>query len=88
MAGIDENAMITIRVFETISKVGKEALGAYVISQAQTTSDVLAVMLLQKEFGMTAENGKMMRVVPLFETLNDLTNAPDVLTRLFKVSQR
>jgi phosphoenolpyruvate carboxylase len=87
MAGIDENAMITIRVFETISKVGKEALGAYVISQAQTTSDVLAVMLLQKEFGMTAENGKMMRVVPLFETLNDLTNAPDVLTRLFKVSQ-
>ena len=87
MSGIDENALTTIRVFETISTLGSEALGAYVISQAQTASDVLAVMLLQKEFGMTSDNGKIMRVVPLFETLNDLTNAPDVLTRLFKVSQ-
>lgn len=60
-------------------------MGAYVISQAQTASDVLAVMLLQKQFGMTAKNGKMMRVVPLFETLDDLVNAPDVLDTLFQI---
>jgi len=47
----------------------------------------LAVMLLQSQFGMTPDSGKMMRVVPLFETLNDLTNAPDVLQVLFRVSQ-
>ena len=36
---------------------------------------------------MTPSNGKMMRVVPLFETLNDLTNAPDILRRLFETGQ-
>jgi phosphoenolpyruvate carboxylase len=44
-------------------------------------------MLLQKQFGMTQANGKMMRVVPLFETLNDLTNAPKILRTLFKIGQ-
>merc|ERR1712045_107159 len=44
-------------------------------------------MLLQQQFGMTASNGKLMRVVPLFETLDDLNNAPRVLTELFSISQ-
>jgi phosphoenolpyruvate carboxylase len=41
--------------------------------------------LLQKQFGMTATNGNMMRVAPLFETLNDLNNAPERLKTLFSV---
>ena len=61
------------------SEQDPESLGAYVISQGQTASDVLAVMLLQKQFGMTKNNGKLMRVVPLFETLNDLNNSPKQL---------
>lgn len=61
------------------SEQDPESLGAYVISQGQTASDVLAVMLLQKQFGMTKSNGKLMRVVPLFETLNDLNNSPKQL---------
>lgn len=83
--GVDPDILKTLRVFDTISKLEKEALGAYVISQAQTATDVLAVMLLQQQFGMTKENGKLMRVVPLFETLNDLTNAPEQLTQLFDI---
>lgn len=75
----------TLQVFQTASELEPEALGAYVISQCQTASDVLAVMLLQKQFGMTAENGNMMRVAPLFETLNDLNNAPERLKTLFSV---
>ena len=54
-------------------------------TQATSASDVLAVMLLQKQFGMTAGNKNMMRVVPLFETLNDLTNAADVVELLFSL---
>lgn len=50
------------------SEQDPESLGAYV-----------AVMLLQKQFGMTKSNGKLMRVVPLFETLNDLNNSPKQL---------
>jgi phosphoenolpyruvate carboxylase len=85
--GIDERVLTTLRTFETISSFDPESLGAYVISQATSASDVLAVMLLQKQFGMTPENGKMMRVVPLFETLDDLQNASNILERLFKISQ-
>jgi phosphoenolpyruvate carboxylase len=71
-------------VFKIASELDPESLGAYVISQGQTASDVLAVMLLQKQFGMTKANGKLMRVVPLFETLNDLTNSPQQLEKLFR----
>lgn len=86
-SGMDKDILKTLRTFETASGLGTESLGAYVISQAQTASDVLAVMLLQQQFGMVASNGKLMRVVPLFETLDDLNNAPRVLTELFSISQ-
>ena len=83
--GFSGGVVRTLEVFQAASELEPEALGAYVISQCQTASDVLAVMLLQKQFGMTAANGNMMRVVPLFETLDDLTNAPDRLQILFSV---
>ena len=83
--GLDEGAVQTLRIFQMASGLRPSDLGAYVISQAQTTSDVLAVMLLQKQFGMTSKNGNMMRVVPLFETLDDLINAPAVLDTLFQI---
>lgn len=41
----------TLKTFQIISTINSESLGAYVISQAQSASDVLAVMLLQKQFG-------------------------------------
>ncbi|AYC32022.1 phosphoenolpyruvate carboxylase [Pseudomonas cavernae] len=54
------------------------ALGSYVISMAGAPSDVLAVQLLLKEAGLQ----RPMRVVPLFETLDDLDNAGPVIDRL------
>jgi len=56
-----------------------ESFGAYVISQAKSAADVLAVELLLSEAGMQ----KKPRVVPLFETLADLHNAPAQLEALF-----
>jgi phosphoenolpyruvate carboxylase len=71
-------------VLETLrvaSSLGPESLGAYVISMAERASDVLAVDLLIREaFGRPA-----MRVVPLFETVEDLQNSGDVLRRLLSV---
>lgn len=84
--GLDPDIRKTLMVYKVASELDSESLGAYVISQANTASDVLAVMLLQKQFGMTKENGKLMRVVPLFETLNDLTNSPEQLETLFSVT--
>ena len=64
-----------------IAEQGSEGLGAYVISMARAPSDVLAVMLLQKIAGVS----EPMRVVPLFETLDDLDNAEDTMSALLAV---
>lgn len=57
-----------------------ESLGAYVISMARQASDVLAVHLLLKEAGC-AHN---LPVAPLFETLDDLSRAREVVTDLLR----
>ncbi|MCK7598892.1 phosphoenolpyruvate carboxylase [Microbulbifer sp. CAU 1566] len=66
---------------QVIAEQGPEGLGAYVISMARTSSDVLAVMLLQKIAGVR----EPMRVVPLFETLDDLNNAFDTMSALLEI---
>ncbi len=68
--------------FKQISKTPIECLGAYVISMTSTASDILSVYFLQ----MQAQNKNLLRVVPLFETLDDLKNANGVMTNLFKLS--
>ena len=47
-----------------------------------SASDILSVMLLQKE----ANIKKKLRVVPLFETLDDLINAKSIMKSLFSLS--
>ncbi|MCB1675607.1 MAG: phosphoenolpyruvate carboxylase, partial [Halioglobus sp.] len=54
------------------------ALGAYVISMARQPSDVLAVHLLLKESGCVHP----LPVAPLFETLDDLSRAREVIASL------
>ncbi|MEX2476636.1 phosphoenolpyruvate carboxylase [Marinobacter sp.] len=66
---------------EVVAQQTPEALGSYVISMASKPSDVLSVILLLRESGMTFP----MRVVPLFETLDDLTGAPDSMAALYEV---
>jgi phosphoenolpyruvate carboxylase len=72
----------TLRSFQITSQLGCESLGAYVISQCQQASDILAVMLLQQDAGVQP----MQRVVPLFETLDDLQRAEATVEALFQVS--
>jgi len=57
------------------------ALGAYVISMASTPSDVLTVILLLKEAGIHHP----LRVVPLFETLSDLSCASEAIDALLSI---
>lgn len=56
------------------------ALGAYVISMARQASDVLAVHLLLQEAGVS----DTVPVAPLFETLDDLSRAKDVVSDLLQ----
>lgn len=66
---------------EVVAAQTPEALGSYVISMASTPSDVLSVILLLREAGMK----NPMRVVPLFETLDDLRGAPASMMALYEV---
>ncbi len=68
--------------FKQIAKTPIECLGAYVISMTSRASDILSVYFLQQQANMR----NLIRVVPLFETLDDLKNANDVMTNLFKLS--
>jgi phosphoenolpyruvate carboxylase len=67
--------------FAVAGRLPRETLGAYVISMATRPSDVLAVELLQKEAGIT----QPLRVVPLFETIDDLRNSGAVLRALLSL---
>ncbi len=65
----------------TLAAQPQESLGAYIISMAEYPSDVLAVLLLQKEAGIQHP----LRVVPLFETLKDLDGAAATMNTLFNM---
>ncbi len=82
--GVLEAARVTREQF------GARAVRNYIISHTETVSDLVEVMLLQKETGLLqgllgdahapARAGLM--VIPLFETIPDLRNAPHIMRDL------
>ena len=64
-----------------VAQQSEEALGSYVISMAHHASDVLTVHLLLKECGCPFP----MKVVPLFETLDDLDRSSEVISSLLRI---
>ncbi|CEM02501.1 unnamed protein product [Vitrella brassicaformis CCMP3155] len=70
--------------FQTCADIGRESLGAYIISMCHYPSDVLLVEVFQREYaGM---GGMTQRVVPLLETIEALRSAPHILETLFTTS--
>lgn len=66
-------------------RFGPRIVSQYIISHTETLSDLLEVALLQKESGLLrgrwgARNVQMdLSIVPLFETIEDLRNAPHIM---------
>lgn len=79
----DEEVREILATFSMLAEIRTESLGAYVISMAKQPSDVLLVHLLQKVGGRK----KNLRVVPLFETIEDLKNAPRILKTLLSIPE-
>ncbi|MQM38466.1 Phosphoenolpyruvate carboxylase [wastewater metagenome] len=77
----DEEVREVLDTFAVMAEMGPDSLGAYVISMAARPSDILAVELLQKEAGVR----HFLRVVPLFETLDDLEAAEATMERLLEI---
>ena len=69
-------------------RFGKEAIRHYIISHTETVSDLLEVLLLQKEVGLmpgTLDSQARLDliVVPLFETIEDLRNAAPIMREFY-----
>ena len=87
-----EGTIKTIELFGVIRKahqtIGKNAIENYIISMTKSVADILAVLLFAKEAFLFRlnEDGSAeseINVVPLFETIEDLRNLPEVLNALF-----
>ncbi len=87
-----EHAQSELAIFEA-AKLMRERFGAqsirhYIISHTETVSDLLEVLLLQKEVGLMrgtldAETLCDLIVVPLFETIEDLRNAAPIMREFY-----
>lgn len=73
------------KAHEVRSRFGARAVRQYIISHTETLSDLLEVALLQKEAGLlrgrwgSASVEMDLNIVPLFETIADLRNAPKIM---------
>jgi len=79
----------TFAVFRMLHRLqqefGPRICRTYVISMSHTVSDLLEVLLLAKEAGLVdplAQRSDLL-VIPLFETVEDLQGAPEVMGWLF-----
>ena len=70
-----------LETFRTAAHLHPDSLGAYVITMASQPSDVLGVELLQRIAGQQHPQ----RVVPLFETADDLARAGGTIDALLRV---
>ena len=90
--GVDYSAhtQAELAIFEAAKamreRYGVQAIRHYIISHTETVSDLLEVLLLQKEVGLV--QGRLddphachtdLIVVPLFETIEDLRNAAPIM---------
>jgi len=77
----DPEVIDVLDTFRLLARIPHESLGAYVITMTRQASDILAVQALQRASGVEHP----LRVVPLFETADDLRRAPDVVARVLSV---
>ncbi len=61
-------------------RYGKSCIDTVIASMSKAPSDVLTMMLLAREVGIADD----VDIVPLFETVDDLINAPAAMTTLFE----
>jgi phosphoenolpyruvate carboxylase len=85
---VEDELAIFAKAAEMRETFGDEAIRHYIVSHTETVSDLLEVLLLQKESGMMhgtldpRDAGVVaadLIIVPLFETIEDLRNAAPIM---------
>ncbi|MBL4906220.1 MAG: phosphoenolpyruvate carboxylase, partial [Sneathiella sp.] len=87
-----EDTQKELKVLKTtasaIKTYGPHALPTAIISNAESVSDLLELAVLLKEVGIvTPEGCTQMNLVPLFETIEDLQNCPQIMDQLFSTAE-
>ncbi len=79
--------MQTMELLAERTRHEPESVGAYIVSMTHEVSDLLEVLLLAKEVGLwRMVDGQVISpldVVPLFETVEDLSHADEFMEKLF-----
>ncbi|WP_088328942.1 phosphoenolpyruvate carboxylase [Lacimicrobium sp. SS2-24] len=76
-----EEAREVLQTCRVLAENDQHGFGIYIISMASQPSDILCVQLLLQEAGIDWP----MPVAPLFETLEDLNHAPEVIGKLLDI---
>jgi phosphoenolpyruvate carboxylase len=82
-----------IEMFEVVAdmrvSLDREAFGSFILSMTSSANDVLGVYLLAKEAGLFADAAGVdhitLPIVPLFETISDLQDAPAIMRDLLRI---
>jgi len=88
VAELDATAKRALWVFEAMEhcshRYGRASIGSYVVSMARDVDDVLSVLLLAQWAGLADGPGGVipLDVAPLFESVDALQNAGDIVRRL------
>ena len=76
-------------VAETRTKMDKEAISCFILSMTQSVADILGIYLLAKYGGLFKDprgiRSCTIAIVPLFETIEDLRVAPNIMRELFSI---
>jgi phosphoenolpyruvate carboxylase len=83
----DAETVRTLSVFRTIQQCrqqfGPSAIGPFIISMTQNVDDIYTVLLLAKWGGVNqGDKSISLDIAPLFETVEDLNNAPQIMDAL------
>ncbi len=86
----DTELKIVLAAAEAHAKYGPACITNYIVSMAQSVSDLLEINLLLKEVGLYRAGdtpGAAIMAVPLFETVGDLEAAPGIMTDWFALPE-
>ena len=93
LAGMDERSNSVLEPLKTLarkrSQLDREAIGSFILSLTRNVEDVLGLYLLCKYTGFFIRQKDtqtcLLPIVPLFESIRDLQDAPKVIQELLQV---
>ena len=93
MSSLPPTAQETLDIFRSVAELrrslDREAFGSFILSMTRSVDDILGAYLLAKEGGVFLDAAGTeicpLPIVPLFETIEDLRAAPQIMRELLNV---